>query len=196
MTWNWLSIAVLAYVALGAISGWRRGVILVVFSLAGYFVGLALAARYQSSITTLVLRALPVDRWLAGAFASPAIQSPGTLPAAERLAHLLVAVLIFVLVIGLVEMIARAIGEGLTRTVKLLPLVGGVNRLAGLAGGLLENAAVAGLVLGLLLSLPPVAHTPLGPAIRHTPLAYDLATWMGRLANWPAQNWFNLGAGL
>jgi uncharacterized membrane protein required for colicin V production len=196
VTWNWLSVAVLAYIVLGAISGWRRGVILVAFSLAGYLVGLVVAARYQPAITNAVLRALPIDRWLASAFASPAIRSPGTIPAAEGLAHLLVAVLVFLLVVGIVEMVARAIGEGLTRVVHVVPLVGGLNRLAGLAGGLVENAAVAGLILGLVLSLPPVAHSPLAPVIRHTPLAYDLARAMGRLANWPAQNWLNLSAGL
>jgi uncharacterized membrane protein required for colicin V production len=196
VTLNWLTIAVLVYLALGALSGWRRGVVLVAFSLAGYLAGLALAARYQSTLTAALMRTLPVDRWLATAFASPALQSPGALPAAENLAHLLIAVLVFLLMVGAVELIARMIGEGLTRAIHYLPLVGSANRLAGLAGGLIENAAVAGLVLGLVLSLPPVAHTPIAPAIRHTPLAYDLAQWMGRLANWPAQHWLNLSAGL
>ena len=56
MSLNWLSLMVFLYLLLGALAGWRRGLVLVAASVIGYIIGLVVAAHVQSSIT----------RWLAG----------------------------------------------------------------------------------------------------------------------------------
>lgn len=189
MTFNWLAIAVLIYMLLGAFSGWRRGLILVGLSLGGYVVGVLLASQYQAQVTTMLMASLPINRWVRQIVPAPALSVPAAVAQSTQLAHMLLGVLVFLLIVGGTEMIARLVGESLTRVVGSIRVLSGLNSLGGLAGGFAENALVTGLVLGLLLSLPPLAHTPIDAFVRQTPLAYDLAQWVGHLANWRAEHW-------
>jgi uncharacterized membrane protein required for colicin V production len=188
MVLNWLAVVVLVYLALGALEGLRQGLVLVVCSLAGYVTGLLLAARYQAHVTSLLMASLPVKRWIVH-FIPAAAGNPSAYGASLNLFHTILGLLVFLLIVGLTEAVARAVGQAITVGVARIPVVGALNRLGGVAGGLAENALVAGIILGLLTSLPFLSGTPLDRFIHHTPLAAALVRWVGRLANWRAERW-------
>lgn len=189
MTANWLTVVLVIYLALGAFSGWRRGFILVVFSLGGYLVGLAIASRFQSRVTGILAHALPISAWVKQIVPRAASSVPGAYTQGTHLALVLLGLLVFLVIVGASEMVARLFGETLTRVLSQVSLLRGLNTLGGLLGGMAEHAVIVGLVLGILLSVPFVAHTPLALLIHSTPLAIDLVHWVGGLAHWPAAKW-------
>jgi uncharacterized membrane protein required for colicin V production len=189
MTAHWLTILIVIYLALGAISGWRRGLVLVAFSVVGYIAGLWLASRYQARLTALLFSGLPVGRWVRAAVPVSAASIPGAQLEAMRLAHTLVALLAFLVILGGAELLARTVGQAVTGVVKHVILVRSVNTLGGLVAGLVENAVLTGLVLGLVLALPFVAHSAIADTIVKTPLAQDLVRWVGLLVHWPERRW-------
>lgn len=189
MTANWLTVVLVIYLGLGALSGWRRGFILVVFSLAGYLVGLNLASRFQSRATAILAHALPISAWVKQIVPTAASSVPGAYTQGNHLALVLLGLLVFLIIVGAAEMVARLFGESLTGILGKVSLLRGLNTFGGLLGGMAEHAVIIGLVLGILLSVPFVAHTPLALLIRGTPIAIDLVHWVGGLAHWPAAKW-------
>jgi uncharacterized membrane protein required for colicin V production len=189
MTAHWFTIVILVYLAIGALSGWRRGLVMVGFSVGGYLVGLVLASRYQGALTKLLLTGLPLRKWLHAAVPVPAAAVPGARLAAWQLAHSLVGLLAFLVIVGGTEMVARLLGQAITAGVRRLVLVRSVNALGGMVGGMVESAVITGLVLGLVLSFPFIAHTPVAATVHHTPLARDLVRWVAQLVHWPSRRW-------
>lgn len=188
MVLNWLTILLLLFLALGAFGGFRRGLLLVAFSLAGYVGGLIAAARYQHTATRLLMASLPVHRWVIH-FVPTAASSKFSYHQGVNLFHTVLGLLVFLIMVGVAEAIARAIGEAVTLAVARRGLLGALNRIGGLAGGLAESALIGGLIFGLVLSLPVLDGTPLHHAIQHTPLAVSLAHFVNHFANWRAERW-------
>jgi uncharacterized membrane protein required for colicin V production len=171
----WLTAALLVYLLWGALTGWRRGLVLVGMSLVGYVVGVSLALHDGPRWTAAVARALRLGH-LVAQFAP--------LPVGGHPVHAaMVATARAVLVAA--EWAAGLVGRVVTAVVRRLPLIRGLNGLGGLAGGLLEHALVAGIVLGLAISVPFVAQGPIGTVVRSTPAAHDLVRWVGALIPWP-----------
>jgi len=188
MVLNWLTILVLLFLALGALGGFRRGLLLVVFSLAGYVGGLIAAAHYQHTVTGLLMKSLPVHRWVVH-FVPTASVSMVAYQQGVNLFHTILSLLVFLVMVGLAEAVARAVGEGVTVAVAGRGLAGSLNRIGGLAGGLAESAIIGGLIFGLLLSLPMLDGTPLQHLIQHNRLAVALAHFVNQFANWRAERW-------
>lgn len=188
MVLNWLTIVVLLYLVLGAFGGLRRGLLLVVFSLAGYIGGLVVAAHYQHTVTRMLMASLPVHRWIVH-FVPTASVSTLAYQQGVNLFHTILSLLVFLIMVGLAEAIARAVGEGITVAVARRGVVGSLNRLGGLAGGLAESAIIGGLIFGLLLSLPMLDGTPIHHLIQHNQLAVTLAHFVNHFANWRAERW-------
>ncbi|MCL5967625.1 MAG: CvpA family protein [Firmicutes bacterium] len=188
MVLNWLTIAVLVFLALGALGGFRRGLLLVVFSLAGYVGGLIAAARYQHAVTSSLMAVLPVRR-LVIRFVPTAQGSAFSYHQGVNLFHTILGLLVFLIMVGLAEAVARAVGVAITRVVARRGLLGAANRVGGLAGGLAENAVIGGLIFGLLLSLPIFDGTPIHHVIVHNALALALAHFVNHFANWRAERW-------
>ncbi len=188
MVLNWLTILLLVYLLLGALEGMRRGFLLVVFSLAGYVAGVLVAVHYQARITGLLVASLPVRQWIVH-FVPTAVHDRVTYTASFNLFHTVLGLVVFLIMVGLAEALFRAAGQALTNILARGRITGTLNRLGGMAGGILENALLIGIVLGIVTALPLLAGSPVSRLIQHTPLAADLVRWVGTFAHWRAERW-------
>ncbi|PSR35991.1 MAG: colicin V synthesis protein [Sulfobacillus thermosulfidooxidans] len=182
---RWVDIAILLYIAVGAVSGIRRGLITVLFSLAGYVMGIIVAAQYQAGLTQTLMASLPVTTWARRLLPGPAASVPGYTLQADDLIHTLVALLVFLVIVGAIEFLGRLLGEFLTRIVKTLKVTGFLNKVGGAAAGLAEHGVLVGLVITLLFALPIFQHSPITNDMRHDALVMALRGWFGHLAKLP-----------
>ncbi len=182
---QWVDLAILLYIAIGAFSGIRRGLVTVLFSLAGYIIGIVIAAQYQSALTLALMSALPITKWMRHILPSPATSVPGYTLQADDMIHTLVALLIFIVIVGLVEFIGRMIGESLTRIVRTFRITGFFNTVGGAVAGLAENGLLIGLVITLVFALPVLDHSIIHTELHHDELAMALAGWFGHIAKLP-----------
>lgn len=182
---HWIDLAILLYIAIGAVSGLRRGLVTVLFSLAGYIVGIIIATQYQAALTQSLMTTLPIDRWTRHLLPGPASTVPGYTIQADNLIHMLIALLVFLVIVGAVEFIGRLIGEFLTRVVKTLRITGFLNKLGGAVAGLAEHGILIGLLVTLIFALPLLNHSPLTMALRHDRLVMTLAGLFGHIAKLP-----------
>lgn len=178
---SWVTWLLALYLFWGALSGLRRGLILVAASLLGYLVGFALATRYQYALTHWVASHLPLSRWVQSAWPPGLPLSSQTTATAVTFAQALLGVLVFIAVIALTERVARAVGAIVTRVVGVVPFTGTLNALGGVAAGVLEHGVVAAVVMTVVLGFAPLAHTPVAAALQHSPLAMALTGWTQRL---------------
>jgi uncharacterized membrane protein required for colicin V production len=185
---NWLEVALLIFLGLGALAGLRRGLVGVVFDIAGYVAGLLLARRWQGRVTRTVARALPIRQWTHAVLVAPVNRIPTAQSTVDHLAGTILGAVVFLAIVLAAEAVARFLGSAVTALVKHLILVRSLNTVGGLVGGLVRNAVIAGLVLGLVLALP-LAHAPLGHAMRGAPLAGDLVRWVVASLHWPVRRW-------
>lgn len=179
---DWIDLAVIAYIIIGAFNGLRRGLVLVLFSLAGYVVGVALAARYQKYTTHLLMASLPIAKWTAHVLPAPAAHIPGAHLEALHLAQVIVGLLVFLLIIGATEFVGRLIGEVITRLIGTFKVTGMLNKVGGGLAGLAEHGVVVGIVLTVVLALPMIAHSPIARDLHRAPLAMTFVGWFGHIS--------------
>ena len=182
---RWIDIAIVVYIAIGAVSGLRRGLVTVLFTLFGYILGILLAIRYQGYLTQALMSALPISRWTRHFLPGPASSIPGYTIQADNLVHMLLALLVFLAIVGAVEFFGRLIGEFLTRVVKTLRITGLLNNIGGAIAGLAEHGILVGLLVTLILALPLLNHSSLSATLRHDRFVMALAGIFGHIAKLP-----------
>ncbi|MCL4493242.1 MAG: CvpA family protein [Firmicutes bacterium] len=182
---RWIDIAILLYIAIGAVSGLRRGLVTVLFTLFGYIVGILLAIRYQAYLTQSLMSVLPISRWTRRLLPRPASSVPGYTIQADNLVHVLLALLVFLLIVGAVEFLGRLAGQFLTRVIKTLRITGLLNNIGGAVAGLAEHGILVGLLVTLVMALPLLSHSSLSMALRHDKLVMALAGIFGHIAKLP-----------
>lgn len=182
---DWVDIVIGGYLVLGIFSGLRRGLMIVLFSLAGYILGVVLASHYDAPLSTMLMGQLPLNAWVHHFIPAPALASPGSTKAAFHLIRVLIGLIVFLLVIGVVELIGRWIGQVLTRIITVFRITGVLNRLGGGVVGLAEHGVVVGVVLTVVMALPMLSHSVLSREITHAPLASTLILLFGHVAKLP-----------
>ncbi|NMP20931.1 CvpA family protein [Sulfobacillus harzensis] len=182
---DWVDLVVLGYLLLGALYGLRRGLVWVGFSLAGYVVGAIVAAHMYKRVTKLVVSAAPIRHWVERYLPTPASAIPGARQEAWHLAHTLIGLLIFLLIIGALEFVGRTVGSVISQGVRAFRLTAFLNRLGGILAGIAEHGVVAGLILTLLLAVPAIDHSGLSQEIHHAPVARTLMGLFSRIAKIP-----------
>ena len=168
---HWLDLIIAAYLALGALYGLRRGLVWVGFSLIGYIVGVIVANHTSKPITHLVTAALPLHRWVDRYLPAAAAQVPGARAQAWNLTHAIVGLVVFLLIVGALEFVGRTIGTVASHGVRTFRLTSLLNRIGGIAIGVVEHALVAGLVLSLLLAVPAVRQSAISRSLHRAPVA-------------------------
>ena len=124
-------LAMLALLGLLAWSGFRRGFVREAAGLVAFAVGFLLAFRLAG----------PLGRWLATVFPSLSLTT----------AH----VIAFLAVVLLVSLAIDLAAIFLTGAIRLVPVVGGLNRVGGLLAGAALGVLVIWLLTSCLLLLPP-----------------------------------------
>ncbi len=186
---NWVSWAIIAYLGLGALSGFRRGLILTAFSAVGYLGGLLLASRYQHAAVKAVLTNLPIARWINRYIPLAASNVGGVHQVVNRWTDGVLTVLIFLIIIGLAESVGRTIGKAFTLGVRRFTVTGYLNGIGGLAAGVVEHGLVVSVILGLLVTFPVLAHTPLVASLHSQPLAGVMVHWFHRITHTTIGKW-------
>jgi len=146
---NGYDIVVLLVLAVLAWQGFRRGLVGELVGLLAFFVALGLAFRFDG----------PVGRFLhhlAG----------GLSPTAGR-------IIAFLLIVVLVDVAASILITRLNRLLSRIPVVGTVNRLGGLAVGLVFAVVAIWLVTSAFLLLP-AALVPFSATVHHSTTAHVL----------------------
>ncbi len=186
---NWVSWAILGYMGLGALTGFRRGLILTVFSAAGYLAGLLVASRYQHAAVKAVLTVLPIAHWINRYIPLAASNAGGAHQIANRWIDGVVTILVFLLIVGLTESVGRTLGSAFTMAVRRFGVTGFVNGIGGSAAGVVEHGLVVSIILGLLVTFPVLAHTPLVASIQRQPLSAAMVHWFHRITRTALGKW-------
>ncbi len=182
---DWVDLVLLGYLVLGALYGLRRGLVWVGFSLAGYIAGVIVATHMDKRVTNLVVAAAPIRHWVGRYLPAPAAAIPGARMQAWHLAHAILGLVIFLLIIGALEFVGRTIGAVVSHGVSSFRLTSLLNRLGGIVAGLAEHGVVAGLILTLVLAVPAINHSSVSHAIHRAPLANTLMGLFGHIAKLP-----------
>ena len=133
---SWLDIVILVVLAIGAFSGFKSGLIKMLFTVAGIFLGIFLAGRFSDEFAG-VLTFIPDDWSKIAAFAI-----------------ILVAVMV----------IAGILASILSKLISLV-LLGWVNRLAGAVLGVVVGALFCGAVLAIWVKFLGIGDSVAGSAL-------------------------------
>jgi len=182
---HWVDIVLFGYLILGAFYGLRRGLVWVGFSLVGYIAGVIVASRMSPSLTRFVTAAVPIRRWVERYLPAAAGSIQGARQQAWHTAEDLVTILVFILIVGALELVGRTVGSTISRSVSALRVTSFLNRLGGIGAGVLEHGMVAGLVLTLILAIPAVGQSSLSQSIHHAVVAQLLVEAFHRLGRIP-----------
>lgn len=185
----WVDWVLVAYLAFGALYGLRKGLVWVAFSLAGYIAGVIVASHTTGPLSRMITAAAPIHHWVERYLPSSAAAVPGARVEAWNLAYSLIGLILFLLIVGALEFVGRSVGSVASQGVKILPMAALLNRIGGIAAGVIEHGAVAALVLALLMAVPSVSHSPLGHSINDAPLAMTLTKWFHRVAKIPGMQY-------
>ena len=107
---NWLNLAIAAYLVLGALYGFRRGLVWVGFSLVGYIVGFIVASHVSKPITRLISAAIPLHAWVDRYLPLAATRVPGARLQSWNFVHTIVGLVVFLLIVGALEFVGRTVG--------------------------------------------------------------------------------------
>jgi uncharacterized membrane protein required for colicin V production len=153
-------ILLLVYVALGALRGWGRGLLAMAAGLAGFLVSLVLARVFYAQLAAYVDHHWHLQQAVQGQLSRLVPAGTGILGVIPNTLHLtsaaVVAALAFLAILFVAESVLGIFAATVGRLPNHLPIVGPLNRLAGLGFGALESLAVAAAVL---LLLEPLAHS-------------------------------------
>lgn len=148
---NWLDVALLATIAGSLLGGLTSGLVRMAFGLAGLVAGVFLGGRYYSGVADIL----------------------GFIPNAS-VARIIAFLAIFFVTIGA----ANILGAFLVRGLRILPLVGCLDRLAGTVLGFFMGVATAAVVVALLVRFPLPG---LEPAVRESALAPYMLSYLSFL---------------
>lgn len=182
---DWVDLVLLGYLVLGALYGLRRGLVWVGFSLLGYIAGAIVAAHMYKRVTAVLVSAVPLRHWVERYLPAPASAIPGARLQAWHMAHTLIGLVIFLLIIGALEFVGRTIGSVISQGVSSFRPTAVINRVGGIVAGLAEHGAVAGLILTMLLAVPALSHSGLSRAVQQAPVAGTLMGLFGHIAKIP-----------
>ena len=153
-------ILLLVYVALGALRGWGRGLLAMAAGLAGFLVALLLARLSYAQLATFLDRHWHLQQAVQGELSRLAPAGTGLLGVIPGTLHLTAAAVVaafsFLAILLVAESVIGIFAATIGRLPNHLPLIGPLNRLAGLGFGALESLAVAAAVL---LLLEPLARS-------------------------------------
>lgn len=182
---HWVDLVLAGYLILGALYGLRRGLVWVGFSLIGYIVGVVVADHTSRPLTRLIAAAVPVHRWVERYLPAAAAHVPGARLQAWHLADGIMALVVFLLIVGALEFVGRTVGTVASQGVRVFRVTSLLNRIGGIAIGVVEHGMVAGLLITLLLAIPAVGHSALGRSIHKAPIAVTLVSAFHRIAKIP-----------
>ena len=168
---RWLDIVLAIYLVLGALYGLRRGLIWVGFSLVGYIAGIILANHFAQPLAHTAMAWAPLKHWIGRYLPTSAARINGVGTGAWGLVAQVVDSVVFLAIIGVMELAGRSVGAMIGRGVRAIRLAAVVDTFGGVAAGVVEHAALAGLVMTLILSVPAIHQSSLARSLNKAPLA-------------------------
>jgi membrane protein required for colicin V production len=152
---NWLDLALIVFVSLFVLGGWRKGLIKGVFEIAGLAAAIILGGRFSPQLSTLLLSQDVVSL---------------SVPVAEIAAFIIIFIailVVFSILAHLIKLLARII------------LLGWLDRFGGVLLGLVEGLIFSSLLLTLLTFFP--IYPRLNRALDESSLARPVQTITPRI---------------
>lgn len=166
-----LDILVIIVILLYALKGWRRGFILSVFSIVGYFISLIMARAFSPKATRYLIVNTSIDNWL-DSLLGDKLRSVTQMNIPTNMVtgfatETLLGVICFFVIFSITSLIIFNIGQ-LTKGVNRLPVIGKANRFGGLAFGTIKGLLLTFIVLALLSFVVNIGNPKLANTIKNT----------------------------
>lgn len=166
-----LDLIVILVILLYAFNGWRRGLILSVFSILGYILSLIVAREFSPVLTKYVVLNTGVDTWLGGLLGRGVrsvtqINVP-TSVVSDLATNTVINVVCFFIIFSVTSMVIFNIAR-LVNGVGRLPVIGELNSLGGLVFGTVKGLILVFIVLALSQIIVNTGNTIIRQKIEQT----------------------------
>ncbi len=166
-----LDLIVILVILIYAFNGWRRGLILSVFSILGYILSLIVAREFSPVFTKYVVLNTGFDTWL-DSILSKGIRSVTqmnvpTSAVSDLATNTIINVICFFIIFAVTSMVIFNIAR-LVNGVGRLPVIGELNSLGGLVFGTVKGLLLIFIVLALSQIIVTTGNTQLGQKIEGT----------------------------
>ena len=166
-----LDLIVILVILIYAFNGWRRGLILSVFSILGYILSLIVAREFSPVFTKYVVLNTGFDTWL-DSILSKGIRSVTqmnvpTSAGSDLATNTIINVICFFIIFAVTSMVIFNIAR-LVNGVGRLPVIGELNSLGGLVFGTVKGLLLIFIVLALSQIIVTTGNTQLGQKIEGT----------------------------
>lgn len=146
-------ILLIVAILLFAYNGWRRGLILSIFSIAGYFISLIVARAFSPQVTEFIMINTGIGAWMDGLLGDQIRSAAGMDIATNMITNAatktIISVVCFFIIFTLTSLIIFKIGR-LANSVGKLPLIGGINKAGGLVFGTAKGLVLIFVLLAVL----------------------------------------------
>ncbi len=166
-----LDILLVIGLILFALRGWKRGLILSVFSIIGYIISLIVARTFSPQITNFIISNTGLDTWmdnLLGDQIRSAVQfnistTMMTGFAAKAIINMICFFIIFIITSIIIFKFARFINR-----IEKLPFIGGINKFGGLVFGTMKGFLLTFIVLSFMSLVVNTGNDKLATTIENT----------------------------
>ena len=161
-----LDLIVILVILIYAFNGWRRGLILSVFSILGYILSLIVAREFSPVFTKYVVLNTGFDTWLDSILSVTQMNVP-TSAVSDLATNTIINVICFFIIFAVTSMVIFNIAR-LVNGVGRLPVIGELNSLGGLVFGTVKGLLLIFIVLALSQIIVTTGNTQLGQKIEGT----------------------------
>lgn len=166
-----LDILVIIVILLYAFKGWKRGLILSVFSIVGYFISLIIARAFSPRVTMYLIDNTGVDSWL-DTILGDRLRGITQMNIPTKMVtgfatQTLLSVICFFVIFGITSLIIFNIGQ-FANGVSKLPVIGKANRFGGLAFGTIKGFLLIFIILALLSFVASIGNNNINATIKDT----------------------------
>lgn len=166
-----LDLIVILVILLYTFNGWRRGLILSVFSILGYILSLIVAREFSPILTRYVVNNTGIDNWLDGLLSkgirNVTQMNVPTSSVSDLATNTLINVICFFIIFSITSMVIFNIAR-LINGVGRLPVIGELNSLGGLVFGTAKGLMLVFIVLALSQIVVNTGNTILREKIEQT----------------------------
>lgn len=166
-----LDLIVVLVILLYAFNGWRRGLILSVFSILGYILSLVVAREFSPILTKYIVNNTGLDTWLDGLLSkgirNVTQMNVPTSSVSDLATNTVINVICFFIIFAITSMVIFNIAR-LINGVGRLPVIGELNSLGGLVFGTAKGLILVFIVLALSQIIVNTGNTILKQKIEQT----------------------------
>lgn len=166
-----LDIIAIAVIVLYAYKGWKRGMILSIFSIIGYIVSLAVARAYSAELTNFLIENTGIDKFIDG-FLGDKIRTAVQIDLATDMmtgfaTNAVINAIAFFIIFSVTSLIIFNLGK-LLNGINRIPVIGKINRFGGMIFGTIKSLILIFIILAVISLVVSAGNYKLEEAISDT----------------------------